>query len=73
MNNKVTPIRPTLKVSDKAYQQNREYKKVKQLQLEAIEEFKRQKAEDTEAIICNLIGMASLMAIIFIMANFISQ
>ncbi len=73
MNKKVVPIRPTLKVSDKAYQQNKEYKKVKQLQLEAIEEFKRQKAEDREAIVCNLIGMFSLMSIIFIMANFISQ
>ena len=72
MDNKVTPIRPTLKISKKAYQAN-EYRKVEQLQLEAIEEFKRQKAEDREAIICNLIGMVSLMSIIFIMANFISQ
>lgn len=73
MTNKVTPIRPTLKISDKAYQQAKEYKKVEQLQLEAIEEFKRQKAEDREAIVCNLIGMASLISIIFIMANFINQ
>ena len=73
MNKKVVPIRPILKVSDKAYQQAKEYKKVKQLQLEAIEEFKRQKAEDFEAIVCNLIGMASLISIIFIMARFISQ
>lgn len=72
MDNKVTPIRPTLKISKKAYQAN-EYRKVEQLQLEAIEEFKRQKAEDREAIICNLIGMVSLMSIIFIMARFISQ
>ena len=72
MDNKVTPIRPTLKISKKAYQAN-EYRKVEQLQLEAIEEFKRQKAEDREAIICNLIGMISLISIIFIMANFISQ
>ena len=73
MNKKVVPIRPTLKISDKAYQQAREYKKVEQLQLEAIEEFKRQKAEDREAIVCNLIGMVSLISIVFIMANFISQ
>ena len=73
MTNKVTPIRPTLKVSHKAYQQAKEYKKVEQLQLEAIEEFKRQNAEDFEAIVCNLIGMASLITIIFIMARFISE
>lgn len=73
MTNKVTPIRPTLKVSDKAYEQAKEYKKVEQLQLEAIEEFKRQKAEDFEAIVCNLIGMVSLISMIFILANFINQ
>lgn len=73
MDNKIVPIRPTLKISEKAYQQAKEYKKVKQLQLEAIEEFKRQKAEDREAIVCNLIGMASLISIIFILANFINQ
>ena len=73
MNNKVTPIRPTLKISDKAYQQAKEYKKVKQLQLEAIEQFERDRAADRESIICNLIGMASLISIIFILANFISN
>ena len=73
MNKKIVPIRPTLKVSDKAYQQAKEYKKVKQLQLEAIEEFKRQRQADFESTIYNLIGMTSLISIIFILANFINQ
>lgn len=51
----------------------KEYKKVPVLQLEAVQEFERQKKADREAIICNLVGMFSLMSIIFIMANFISQ
>lgn len=51
----------------------KEYKKVAKLQQEWLIEYERQKKADREAIICNLIGMFSLMSIIFIMANFISQ
>lgn len=51
----------------------KEYKKVAKLQQEWLIEYERQKKEDREAIICNLVGMFSLMSIIFIMANFISQ
>ena len=52
---------------------NKEYKTVPVLQLEAIEQFERDRAADRESIICNLIGMASLISIIFILANFISN
>jgi len=65
MENKVIPIRPDIP--------KKEYKKVPVLQLEAIEQFERDRAADREAIICNLIGMASLITIIFILANFINQ
>lgn len=51
----------------------KEYKKVPVLQLEAIDQFQRDRAADRESIICNLIGMASLISIIFILANFISN
>lgn len=51
----------------------KEYKKVPILQIEAIEQFERDKAAEWESIIYNLIGMGSLISIIFILGNFISN
>ena len=65
MENKVIPIRPDIP--------KKEYKTVPVLQLEAIKQFERDRAEEWESIIYNLIGMASLISIIFILANFISN
>ena len=65
MENKVIPIRPDIP--------KKEYKKVPVLQLEAIEQYERDKAAEWESIIYNLIGMASLISIIFILGNFISN
>lgn len=62
-----------IKLNQKHIKQPKEYKKVPVLQLEAIEQFERERAADRESIICNLIGMASLISIIFILANFISN
>lgn len=62
-----------IKLNQEHIKQPKEYKKVPVLQLEAIEQFERERAADRESIICNLIGMASLISIIFILANFISN
>lgn len=62
-----------IKLNQEHIKQPKEYKKVPVLQLEAIEQFERDRAADRESIICNLIGMASLISIIFILANFINQ
>ena len=62
-----------IKLNQEHIKQPKEYKTVPVLQLEAIEQFERDRAADREAIICNLIGMASLITIIFILANFISN
>ena len=51
----------------------KEYKKVAQLQQEWIIEYERQRKADFEAIISNIIGIGSLISIIFILGNFINQ
>jgi hypothetical protein len=65
MDNKIIPIRPDLPI--------KEYKPVRVLQLECIRELERERAAERESIIYNLIGMASLISIIFILANLISN
>jgi hypothetical protein len=62
-----------IKLNQEHIKRLKEYKTVPVLQLEAIEQFERDRAADRESIICNLIGMASLISIIFILANFISN
>lgn len=62
-----------IKLNQEHIKQPKEYKKVPVLQLEAIEQFERDKAAEWESIIYNLIGMASLISIIFILGNFISN
>ena len=51
----------------------KEYKKVAQLQQEWLIEYERQRKADLEAIICNIIGIGSLISIVLILGNFISN